>query len=87
HRLGPSGVLLPDNAANISRMRAKLGMVFQQFNLWPHMTVLENIIEAPILVARTPRREAIEQARGLLARVNLLDKQDVYPARLSGGQQ
>ncbi|MGL4291341.1 MAG: amino acid ABC transporter ATP-binding protein [Phreatobacter sp.] len=87
HRLGPNGVLLPDTAANIGRMRAKLGMVFQQFNLWPHMTVLQNVIEAPILVTRMARDAAVAQARDLLARVNLLDKQDVYPARLSGGQQ
>ena len=62
-------------------------MVFQQFNLFPHMTVLENLIEAPILVKKEARTAAVERARGLLARVGLLDKCDAYPARLSGGQQ
>ncbi len=62
-------------------------MVFQQFNLWPHKTVRDNIIEAPMLVRRVPRAEAIEVAQRLLDRVGLLAKQDVYPTTLSGGQQ
>ena len=73
--------------ADLNRQRAEIGMVFQQFNLWPHRTVLENIIEAPILVRRTPRAVAIETARRLLDRVGLLSKQDAYPGTLSGGQQ
>jgi ABC-type histidine transport system ATPase subunit len=72
---------------DIARMRAKLGMVFQQFNLWPHMTVLGNVIEALIQVKRMPRKEAADIGRHYLAKVNLLEKEDAYPAKLSGGQQ
>jgi octopine/nopaline transport system ATP-binding protein len=75
------------SARDIARMRSTLGMVFQQFNLWPHMTVLGNVIEALIQVKRTPLREAQDVGRQFLAKVNLLDKQDEYPAKLSGGQQ
>jgi polar amino acid transport system ATP-binding protein len=71
----------------LDRQRAEIGMVFQQFNLWPHKTVRDNIIEAPMLVRRVPRAEAIEAAQRLLDRVGLLAKQDVYPTTLSGGQQ
>jgi ABC-type histidine transport system ATPase subunit len=62
-------------------------MVFQSFNLWSHMTVLENVVEAPIHVLRVPRQEAVERALGLLAKVGIADKRDHYPAHLSGGQQ
>jgi octopine/nopaline transport system ATP-binding protein len=72
---------------DIARMRTKLGMVFQQFNLWPHMTVLGNVIEALIQVKRMPRKEAADVGRRFLAKVNLLDKEGAYPAKLSGGQQ
>lgn len=72
---------------DIARLRTKLGMVFQQFNLWPHMTVLGNVIEALIQVKRMPRKEATDIGRHFLAKVNLLNKQDQYPAKLSGGQQ
>ena len=68
-------------------VRPDIGMVFQHFNLWPHMTVLQNVIEAPMLVRGLPRDEAIASAEALLAKVGLSDKRDVYPARLSGGQQ
>ncbi len=68
-------------------VRSEIGMVFQHFNLWPHMTVLENIIEAPVMVKRMPRKQAIEIAEKLLLKVDLADKRDAYPARLSGGQQ
>ena len=67
--------------------RRDIGMVFQRFNLFPHMTALENIIEAPMRVKRTSKAKAAERARELLARVGLADKADAYPAHLSGGQQ
>jgi len=68
-------------------VRSDIGMVFQHFNLWPHMSVLENIIEAPLRVRRVPRDEAVADAEKLLEKVGLADKRDVYPNRLSGGQQ
>ncbi|OCC06189.1 ectoine/hydroxyectoine ABC transporter ATP-binding protein EhuA [Labrys sp. WJW] len=71
----------------IRQRRSSIGMVFQNFNLFPHLTVVENIIEAPVSVQRVPRAEAVEQARDLLARVGLADKADSYPRQLSGGQQ
>mgnify|MGYP006186457867 CR=1 FL=1 len=78
---------VPMGDKELARMRAEIGMVFQRFNLFPHMTALENIIEAPIQVLGVPRAEALEQARGLLARVGLADKAGHYPSMLSGGQQ
>ena len=71
----------------LSALRNQIGMVFQNYNLWPHMSVLENVIEAPVLVKRVPRHAAAERARSLLDRIGLLDKQDELPVRLSGGQQ
>jgi ABC-type polar amino acid transport system ATPase subunit len=68
-------------------VRSDIGMVFQHFNLWPHMTVLENIIEAPMRVRRMSRKEAEAEATALLEKVGLSDKHDAYPIRLSGGQQ
>jgi ABC-type polar amino acid transport system ATPase subunit len=68
-------------------VRSDIGMVFQHFNLWPHMTVLENITEAPIRVRKMSAAEAISDAEQLLKKVGLSDKRDVYPTRLSGGQQ
>ena len=76
-----------DSEKNIDRMRSELGMVFQSFNLFPHMTVLENLIEAPILVNRETRADAIDHARSLLELVGLEDKEQAYPGTLSGGQQ
>jgi polar amino acid transport system ATP-binding protein len=72
---------------DISRQRAQIGMVFQQFNLFPHMTALENVIEAPTRVLRVGRTQAREDAGALLAQVGLEDKAEAYPAQLSGGQQ
>lgn len=72
---------------HLARQRADVGMVFQRFNLFPHRTVLDNVIEGPVRVKGVPRREAVAQARELLTRVGLADKVDVYPDRLSGGQQ
>ena len=71
----------------LDRLRSELGMVFQSFNLWSHMTILENLIEAPIHVQKRPRGEAIAEARALLDKVGIADKADYYPAHLSGGQQ
>jgi polar amino acid transport system ATP-binding protein len=76
---------LPERKVAI--MRAPIGMVFQHFNLFPHMTVLRNIIEAPIRVKRTPAAQARAKAHGLLDRVGLADKADAFPSQLSGGQQ
>ncbi|MFT3741288.1 MAG: amino acid ABC transporter ATP-binding protein [Gammaproteobacteria bacterium] len=71
----------------ITALRLKIGMVFQQFNLWAHKTVLENLIEAPIYVLKQPKTVAVENALGLLEKVGLLDKKNQYPIQLSGGQQ
>jgi polar amino acid transport system ATP-binding protein len=81
------GRLVEDNERNIARQRAEIGIVFQRFNLFPHMTALQNIIEAPIRVRGVPRERAITEAEGLLDRVHLAVKRDVYPGKLSGGQQ
>lgn len=82
-------VAQPDRAVRRAgrAVRADIGMVFQHFHLWPHMTVLENVIEAPMLVKGLRRPEAVDRADALLAKVGLSDKRDVYPHRLSGGQQ
>ncbi|MGQ4879403.1 ABC transporter ATP-binding protein [Billgrantia sp. LNSP4103-1] len=77
----------PADWKQVVNMRAKLSMVFQSFNLWAHMTLLENIIEAPIHVLGVPRKEAVEKARALLERVGLTERADAYPAQMSGGQQ
>lgn len=74
-------------AKKVSSLCSELGMVFQRFNLFPHMTVLENIIEAPMQVKKVPKNEAVETAISLLRKVGLEDKKDEYPNRLSGGQQ
>lgn len=71
----------------VAEICAELGMVFQRFNLFPHMTVLENVIEAPVTVKKVPRQEAVDYALELLQKVGLADKRDEYPSRLSGGQQ
>jgi polar amino acid transport system ATP-binding protein len=71
----------------VARKRAEIGMVFQRFNLFPHMTALENVSEAPVRVRKVPREHALASARALLQRVGLGDKLRAYPAQLSGGQQ
>ena len=71
----------------LPQYRQKIGMVFQNFNVFPHMTVLENITLTPVLELKVPQQQATEQAEALLARVGLLDKRDVYPRQLSGGQK
>ncbi len=72
---------------DVNQLRTRIGMVFQQFNLFPHMNVLENLILAPTKVKKMPREQAIEKAKALLSRVGLLDKIDAYPEQLSGGQK
>ena len=81
------GVNMTDVNVDIDRMRQKMGMVFQHFNLFPHLTVSENIILAPVHLKLQTRKEAEENARRLLERIGLLDKADTYPAMLSGGQK
>ncbi len=82
-----NGRLLEDREANIARMRSQIGFVFQRFNLFPHMTALENVMEAPIHVLGQPRAEVRERANELLRKVGLAEKADNYPHALSGGQQ
>jgi polar amino acid transport system ATP-binding protein len=72
---------------NLNALRQKIGFVFQQFNLFPHMSVLENVIFAPVNIRKQPRKQAVELARSLLDRVGLAHKIDAYPGSLSGGQQ
>jgi polar amino acid transport system ATP-binding protein len=79
--------LVEDKESNIARQRQEIGMVFQRFNLFPHMTALENIIEAPIHVRGTDRDEAVAMGRALLERVGLATKEGAFPNQLSGGQQ
>lgn len=73
--------------AAATAVRSDIGMVFQHFNLWPHMSVLQNLVEAPIRVKGMSRDEAVAMAEALLVKVDLADKRDAYPSRLSGGQQ
>ena len=75
------------NRKQIQRVRSRLAMVFQNFNLWAHMTVLQNLIEAPVQVLKLPKKEAIERAEALLHKVGLYERRDYFPAHLSGGQQ
>jgi polar amino acid transport system ATP-binding protein len=87
YREGRDGRLVEDRERNIARQRQEIGMVFQRFNLFPHMTALENIVEAPIRVRGVARDEALATGRALLTRVGLAAKEAAYPAQLSGGQQ
>jgi polar amino acid transport system ATP-binding protein len=86
-KLVVDGQDLSDPKVNINRLRAEIGFVFQQFNLYPHLTALRNITLAPIKIRGTPKKEAEEQAVALLERVGLADKKDSHPSQLSGGQQ
>ena len=81
------GRIVEDTENNIAKQRSEIGMVFQRFNLFPHMTALENVIEAPVRVRKISKAVAVKQGEALLARVGLADKRDVYPGKLSGGQQ
>jgi ABC-type histidine transport system ATPase subunit len=76
-----------DDEGQIRRIRSELGMVFQSFNLWAHMTILENVMEAPLIVQKRPRAEVEAEARAMLEKVGIASKADAYPAQLSGGQQ
>ena len=87
YREQSDGTLVEDSPKAIARRRAEIGMVFQRFNLFPHKTALENIIEAPTHVRGLPKEEAIAEGERLLARVGLTEKRDTYPGKLSGGQQ
>jgi arginine/ornithine transport system ATP-binding protein len=80
------GALVPD-PRQLQQVRTRLAMVFQHFNLWSHMTVLGNVVEAPLHVLRLPRKEALERARNYLSKVGIYEFRDAYPAHLSGGQQ
>ena len=87
YREEPDGRIVEDSEKNIAQLRAQIGMVFQRFNLFPHMTALENVMEAPCQVKHQPREEVEARARAMLKKVGLEYKADAYPARLSGGQQ
>ncbi len=78
---------IPQDKRQVERIRANLAMVFQEFNLWSHMTVVQNVIEAPIHVLKVPRAEAVERAERVLQRVGMYERKDYYPAHLSGGQK
>ena len=82
-----NGRLVEDKEAAIARMRSQVGFVFQRFNLFPHLTALENVTEAPIHVLHQPKEEVKERAMALLTKVGLAEKADAYPHKLSGGQQ
>jgi polar amino acid transport system ATP-binding protein len=81
------GMRVDRNAASIVSIRTQVSMVFQRFNLFPHRTALENVVEGPVFVKKEPRAQAIERGRALLAQVGLIDKADSHPPQLSGGQQ
>jgi polar amino acid transport system ATP-binding protein len=86
-REGRSGRRIPNGERQFTSLREQIGMVFQSFNLFPHMTVIENVMEGPVMVRRVPRAEAEKQARAILERVGLGGKVSAYPSTLSGGQQ
>ena len=81
------GRVVPVDIRQVERLRTRLAMVFQQFNLWSHMTILENTVEAPLHVLKVPRREVMARAKRYLEKVGIYDKRNAYPAHLSGGQQ
>ena len=86
-KLVVDGMKVHDSRTNMTKLRAEIGFVFQQFNLYPHMTALQNVTLAPMNVRKTPRKDAEDQGRYCLEKVGLGDKLNQYPAQLSGGQQ
>ncbi|PSJ56076.1 ABC transporter ATP-binding protein [Pseudaminobacter soli (ex Li et al. 2025)] len=86
-RQKPGQALCPADSAQVNRLRSKAAMVFQSFNLWSHLTILENLVEAPVHVQKRDRKACIAEAEALLERVGIADKRHHYPAHLSGGQQ
>ncbi|CAM5773557.1 histidine/lysine/arginine/ornithine ABC transporter ATP-binding protein HisP [Labrys miyagiensis] len=86
-RRNKAGHLEPSNGKQVDRIRSELGMVFQSFNLWSHMTILENLIEGPVHVLKRPKAECIAEAEALLERVGLAERRNYYPSHMSGGQQ
>ena len=87
YRRRPDGALVRDRERSIAAVRARMGMVFQSFNLFPYKTVLQNVIEGPVIVQRQAPAEARAHGLALLAKVGIADKADAYPSRISGGQQ
>jgi len=81
------GQRAPVDHKQVERIRSRLAMVFQSFNLWSHLTVLQNLIEAPVHVLKVPKQKAIERAEALLHKVGMYERKDYYPAHISGGQQ
>jgi ABC-type polar amino acid transport system ATPase subunit len=86
-KLTVDGIRVSDPKADVNELRSRIGMVFQQFNLFPHLTVLENVTLAPIHVLKMPKDKAAKRGHELLERVDIPEKADVFPAQLSGGQQ
>src|ERR1700726_823391 len=86
-QIGVTGAGIAMNDRDLSRIRTRIGMVFQHFALWPHLTVLQNLMEAPVQVQRRPKAEVRDEALALLAKVGLAEKRDAFPAKLSGGQK
>lgn len=82
-----TGERVAEDRKQVERIRSKLAMVFQQFNLWAHMTVSQNVMEAPVHVLKMPKAEAKQKAEAILERVGMYDHRNYYPAQLSGGQQ
>ncbi len=87
YKMADNGRAVPMSETELAKLRTRIGMVFQHFNLWPHLTVLGNVIESPIHVQKRPRDEVVVDAEDLLRKVGLADKRDAYPVRLSGGQK
>src|ERR1700674_4127426 len=86
-RVGINGAGIVMSDRDLSKIRTHIGMVFQHFALWPHLTVLQNLMEAPVQVQKRPKAEVHDEALALLAKVGLIEKRDAFPARLSGGQK